>query len=341
MEQAFHGDFQVLYSVTMKRAKSKQRSQSPNSCLCKVKIYSPRCVRRYLSPDRWLNFTDKAVCFGGHYKFAAVVSPFEGFLSSIKLTHVRGHVICDDGAPKYNSRWGCSRNHPSLGKSPFNIVVTAGRNNDILYPRVLPTKELMEGQSSRAEGTSSRTGNRLENTKMAKRCLDEKQDGDDTEDTTDNVSEHLSRVSQNVKSSIFPNEKCKMASDSHQMRHKEDDRRREIDSMPMSQRFFQREQAIESFESNDSQPLGVETLSHKPDNEGTEKNDTPSTHMRDSAAKPAWALAGGEPNVRGSRWRRAMAVRENGKRSKKIRDFADVYEEYDLMIKNLKIYGVL
>ena len=199
----------------------------------------------------------------------------------------------------------------------------------------------MEGQSSRAEGTSSRTGNRLENTKMAKRCLDEKQDGDDTEDTTDNVSKHLSRVSQNVKSSIFPNEKCKMASDSHQMRHKEDDRRREIDSMPMSQRLFQREQTIGSFESNESQPLGVETLSHKPDNEGTETNDTPSTHMRDSAAKPAWALAGGEPNVRGSRWRRAMAVRENGKRSKKIRDFAAVYEEYDLMIKNLKIYGVL
>ena len=36
--------------VTMKWAKSKQRSQSPNSCLCKVKIYSPRRVRRYLSP---------------------------------------------------------------------------------------------------------------------------------------------------------------------------------------------------------------------------------------------------------------------------------------------------
>ena len=34
----------------MKWAKSKQRSQSPNSCLCKVKIYPPRRVRRYLSP---------------------------------------------------------------------------------------------------------------------------------------------------------------------------------------------------------------------------------------------------------------------------------------------------
>ena len=34
----------------MKWAKSKQRSQSPNSYLCKVKIYSARRVRRYLSP---------------------------------------------------------------------------------------------------------------------------------------------------------------------------------------------------------------------------------------------------------------------------------------------------
>ena len=34
----------------MKWAKSKQRSQSPNSYLCKVKIYSPGRVRRYLSP---------------------------------------------------------------------------------------------------------------------------------------------------------------------------------------------------------------------------------------------------------------------------------------------------
>ena len=41
---------QVLQSLTTKWAKSKQRSQSPNSCLCKVKIYSPRRVRRYLSP---------------------------------------------------------------------------------------------------------------------------------------------------------------------------------------------------------------------------------------------------------------------------------------------------
>ena len=38
----------------MKWAKSKQRSQSHNSCLCKVKIYSPRRVRRYLSPGNFI-----------------------------------------------------------------------------------------------------------------------------------------------------------------------------------------------------------------------------------------------------------------------------------------------
>ena len=43
--------FVSFFSVKcLKWAKSKQRSQSPNSCLFKFKIYSPRRVRRYLSP---------------------------------------------------------------------------------------------------------------------------------------------------------------------------------------------------------------------------------------------------------------------------------------------------
>ena len=40
----------------MKWAKSKQRSQSPNSFVCKVKIYSPRRVRRYLSPGNYSSY---------------------------------------------------------------------------------------------------------------------------------------------------------------------------------------------------------------------------------------------------------------------------------------------
>ena len=44
----------------MKWAKSKQRSQSPKSCLCKVKIYSPRRVRRYLSPGNSIIFENSS-----------------------------------------------------------------------------------------------------------------------------------------------------------------------------------------------------------------------------------------------------------------------------------------
>lgn len=95
--------------------------------------------------ERWLNFTDKAVCFGAQdNKFATMVSPFDGFLTSIKLTYVSGQVICDVSAPQYNRRWGCSRKHPTLGKTPFNIVITTGRNNGILYPKKLITKDKNE-----------------------------------------------------------------------------------------------------------------------------------------------------------------------------------------------------
>lgn len=100
---------------------------------------------RTFQRERWLNFTDKAVCFGAQdNKFATMVSPFDGFLTSIKLTHVSGQVICDVSAPQYNSRWGCSRKHPTLGKTPFNIVITTGRNNGILYPKKLVTKDKNE-----------------------------------------------------------------------------------------------------------------------------------------------------------------------------------------------------
>lgn len=95
--------------------------------------------------ERWLNFTDKAVCFGAQdNKFATMVSPFDGFLTSIKLTYVSGQVICDVSAPQYNSRWGCSRKHPTFGKTPFNIVITTGPNNGILYPKKLITKDKNE-----------------------------------------------------------------------------------------------------------------------------------------------------------------------------------------------------
>lgn len=89
--------------------------------------------------------TEGVVCFGARdNKFASVVSPYEGFLTSLKLVHVTGQVTCDRSAPQYNSKWGCSRSHPSLGKTPFNVVITAGQHNGILYPSKLFEKDKKE-----------------------------------------------------------------------------------------------------------------------------------------------------------------------------------------------------
>ena len=114
-------------------------------CCCTFFQFIPYCLLQpyidfYVQPfaDRWLNLTQEVVCFGARdNKFASIVLPFEGFLTSIKLVHVTGHVSCDKGAPQYNSKWGCSRKHPALGRTPFNVVITAGRQNGILYPREL------------------------------------------------------------------------------------------------------------------------------------------------------------------------------------------------------------
>lgn len=79
--------------------------------------------------------TQEVVCFGARdSKFASVVIPLEGFLTSLKLIHVTGHVSCDPNAPQHDRKWGCSRSHPKLGRTPFNIVVTAGKHNGILFP---------------------------------------------------------------------------------------------------------------------------------------------------------------------------------------------------------------
>ena len=82
--------------------------------------------------------TNNVICFGAHgSKFASVVTPYEGFLTSLKLVHVSGQVICDKNAPQYNNKWGCSRKHPALGNTPFNVVITAGAHDGILYPSEL------------------------------------------------------------------------------------------------------------------------------------------------------------------------------------------------------------
>lgn len=85
--------------------------------------------------------TEDVVCFGSRdNKFVTAVTPMEGFLMSIKLVHVTGRVSCDS-APQYNRKWGCSRSHPVHGAMPFNVVITTGKNNGILYPKELSLKD--------------------------------------------------------------------------------------------------------------------------------------------------------------------------------------------------------
>lgn len=85
--------------------------------------------------EKWLNLTKGAVCFGGGgSEYATLVAPIEGFLMSIKLTHVSGLSSCERNSPQYNSKWGCSRSHPVHGGSPFNVVITTAPRNDILFP---------------------------------------------------------------------------------------------------------------------------------------------------------------------------------------------------------------
>ncbi|XP_078372486.1 uncharacterized protein LOC144656129 [Oculina patagonica] len=99
---------------------------------------------RSYQKERWLNLTE-VVCFGSRgNKFAAVGIPMEGFLMSIKLVHVTGHASCDSSSPQYNEKWGCSRSHPVHGGMPFNVVITTGKNNGILYPKELSLKSKKE-----------------------------------------------------------------------------------------------------------------------------------------------------------------------------------------------------
>ena len=61
----------------------------------------------------------------------------EGFLLSIKLVHVTGHVSCDKSLLRHKSKWGCPRRHPVYGGTPFNVVITTGKTNSIIYPTEL------------------------------------------------------------------------------------------------------------------------------------------------------------------------------------------------------------
>ena len=95
--------------------------------------------------ERWVNLTEGVVCFGAPgNKFATAVIPIEGFLLSIKLVHVNGHLACGKSLHQDKSKWGCPRTHPRHGATPFNVVITTGKTNSIIYPTELSLKHKRE-----------------------------------------------------------------------------------------------------------------------------------------------------------------------------------------------------
>ena len=209
-----------------------------------------------------------------------------------------------------------------------------------------------QGQSHLVKAKGGRARKRLENfksTKVTKICWNRREDNDHERDGSgssfDQLSLGNSRNDIKQESSTFPKgtqREGKLPNDSHQsVKGKKNGNRLEVDSTPTSQNLYQRQYALDSPESTKSQPLTKETSFQEPAAKGTEASDKPILSINDSAARPAWVEVDEKTNLPGKRWRKALALRANGKRLKKTRDFAAVYEEYDLMINNLKQFGVL
>lgn len=208
-----------------------------------------------------------------------------------------------------------------------------------------------QGQSHLVKEKGDRARKRLENfksTKVTKICWNTREDNDHEKDRSDSSFNQLpQRTSRNdikQESSTFPkgSQSEGLASDSHQsVKGKKNDHRLEVDSTPKSQKLYQRQYNLDSPESTKTQPLAKETAFQEHAAEGKEASDKPILSINDSAPKPAWVEVEQKTNLPGRRWRKALALRANGKRLKKTRDFAAVYEEYDLMINNLKQFGVL
>jgi len=89
---------------------------------------------------QWFKLSKKPVCFEAKgNKFGAFNSKAEGFLSAIKLVYVNngGGVTCNksaNGLTPGRSKWGCSPDHPFIGKSSLNTLITTA-NNEIVFPK--------------------------------------------------------------------------------------------------------------------------------------------------------------------------------------------------------------
>jgi len=84
-------------------------------------------------PNYWVRINgDRPVCFQtkgnspGKFK-----SPYDGFMSAVKLVHLYGSVTCDKRKELHYSYWGCNRNSLHMWKN-FNIYLTDKKGNQLL-----------------------------------------------------------------------------------------------------------------------------------------------------------------------------------------------------------------
>jgi len=89
---------------------------------------------------KWSNLSAKPVCFGATgNSFGTFTIKSEGFLVAIKLVHKSGSVTCDRSTmaktpDEFDSKWGCAPNHPYLGKTSINTLITTATDK-IIFPK--------------------------------------------------------------------------------------------------------------------------------------------------------------------------------------------------------------
>lgn len=182
-------------------------------------------------------------------------------------------------------------------------------------------------------------------------------DADVEKDSIDNCSgKVLPRTSHNAlaqRDSISrPDMLCKgkMTIDSQELNQlekmeNEKDKQKQGNSAPKNPKIFPREIFWESVESTECQILEQDPSLLLPTTKklmgrSKQASKLPEIKINDTLIKPAWIEE--QPTSPGNRWRRAVALKMKAKKGQRIhRDSATINEEYELMIENLKQYGVL
>lgn len=120
----------------------------------------------------------------------------------------------------------------------------------------------------------------------------------------------------------------------HQDEECENETRSQPDnSVPKDPKFFVRKHFLESVETTESELMAFAPVAKQASN-------VPEIKINGNTVKPTWSEE--EPVSPGSRWKRVIALKANANRGKRRqRDSATINEEYDMMMENLKQYGVL